>query len=227
MRATFDPRTQLLVVLITSVAVFLADMNKLWLVIAFMAVYLLAQGMYTHAVRGLVIAALLMILQELLAGAGSGVLASLRFMTYLGLRFLPVIMGAGSLGKVPSGKLLAALTLLRLPRGLLISLAVSFRFMPVMRLEYEAIQVSAKLRGVSITSPKNWLRPMRTYEYTIMPLLMRSLKLSDELAASATVKGIDCPGNKTSIHNVSFGLQDIIVLAAYTGWLVAVFRCGG
>lgn len=223
MRAIFDPRTQLLVVLVTSVAVFWADMDKVWMVTIFMAAYLLVQGMYAPVVKYLVLAALLIGLQELLNRGGSGAWSSLQFLTYLGLRFMPVMMGAGSLGRVPSGKLISALASLRLPRGLLISLAVCFRFMPVIRLEYEAIQVSAKLRGVSFTSPVNWLRPLRTYEYTIMPLLMRSLKISDELAASAAVKGIDDPGPKTSIHRIAFGLQDYLVLAAYACLLAAVF----
>ena len=224
MRAKFDPRTQLLVVLISSGAVFWADMNKLRMIIAFMVVYLLVQGLYKQTIRYLAITVLLIVFQAMLTRVGTGVVTTLSFITYLGLRFMPVIMGAGSLGRIPSGKLIAGLTKLRLPRGLLISLAVSFRFMPVMRLEYEAIQVSAKLRGVSVTSPKNWLRPLRTFEYTIVPLLMRSLKISDELAASATTKGIDYPGKKTSIHKVIFGMQDIIVLMVYTGWLVVVFR---
>ncbi|SDG11190.1 energy-coupling factor transport system permease protein [Fontibacillus panacisegetis] len=227
MRAIFDPRTQLLVVLIASGAVFLVDLSKLWQIIAFMAVYLIVQGMHRLAIRYLVIAAFLIVFQEILVRVGSSFFSSLSFLAYLGLRFLPVLMGAGSLGRVPSGKLIAALTALRLPRGLLISLAVSFRFLPIMRLEYEAIQTSAQLRGVSVTSPRNWLRPLRTFEYTIVPLLMRSLKISDELAASATTKGIDYPGQKTSIHTISFGLQDIIVLVAYTGWLVVVFQYGG
>lgn len=136
------------------------------MVTIFMAAYLLVQGMYAPVVKYLFLAALLIGLQELLNRGGSGAWSSLRFLTYLGLRFMPVMMGTGSLGRVPSGKLISALASLRLPRGLLISLAVCFRFMPVIRLEYEAIHRFAKLRGVSFTSPVNWLRPLRTYEYT-------------------------------------------------------------
>ncbi|NWL89090.1 energy-coupling factor transporter transmembrane protein EcfT [Paenibacillus sp. 79R4] len=219
-----DPRTQMLVTLITSVAVFLADLSALPWIMLFMALYLFAQGIYKTTVQYLVLALLLYLLQGWIAGSSLEVLNYLNILTFLGLRFMPVLMSALSLSKVPSGKLIAALRTLRLPMGVLVTLAVSFRFPPVMRLEYEAIQVAAKLRGVSIASPKNWLRPFSTFEYTIVPLLMRSLKISDELAASATTKGIDDPGRKTSIYPIAFRLQDAVLPIIYIAWLFAICR---
>lgn len=217
-----DPRTQLLMILITGVAVFLADFHAIPWILLFIALYLFAQGIVKATIRYLAVTLLLYLLQIWVSSSSLEILNFLRFLTFLGLRFMPVLMAALSLGRVPSGKLIAALRTLRLPMGLLVALAVGFRFMPVMKLEYEAIQVSAKLRGVSVASPRNWLKPLSTFEYTIVPLLMRSLKISDELAASAATKGIDYPGRKTSIYPIAFRWQDAVLLVAYAGWLIAV-----
>ncbi|WP_245864339.1 energy-coupling factor transporter transmembrane component T family protein [Paenibacillus donghaensis] len=226
-RIEFDPRSQLLMVLLTSLAVFLADLSSLPWIIGFMAVYLVIQGIYKQTVLYLILVLLLYLLQGWISQVELEMIRFLGFITFLGLRFIPVFMATLSLGRVPSGKLMAALQKLRLPMGILIAITVSSRFIPVLKREYEAIQVSAKLRGISITSPRNWLRPLRTFEYTIVPLLMRSLKISDELAASATTKGIDFPGKKTSIYTIAFKGRDMAVLIAYAGWLIVVFRFGG
>jgi len=202
-------------------------MNDLPWIIGFMSIYLCIQGYYKKTIQYLLIICTLFLIQYGISHVNVNILTFIGFTTFIVLRFMPVFMGAYSLGRVPSGKLIAALQRIRLPMGILITLAVSSRFMPVIRLEFDAIQVSAKLRGVSITSPKNWLRPLSTFEYTIVPLLMRSLKISDELAASATTKGIDFPGKKTSIYPLAFKWYDLAVLLIYIGWLFVFIRYGG
>lgn len=222
-----DPRTQLMIVLLTSVAVFMADFSVIPWIIFVVALYLIAQGIYKQTARYLLAALALYLLQIWVSISSLEIMTIFRFLTFLGLRFIPVLMSALALARVPSGKLIASLRKIGLPMGLLVTLAVSFRFMPVMKLEYEAIQISARLRGVSLVTPKNWLRPLSTFEYTIVPLMMRSLKISDELAASATTKGIDHPGRKTSIYQISLGWQDAVLTIAYVGLLVAVLVKGG
>ncbi|UHA72706.1 energy-coupling factor transporter transmembrane component T [Paenibacillus sp. 481] len=221
---SFDPRTQLLIVLMSSLAVFLVDMNKLLWIIAFMTVYLLLQSIYKSTLQLLLLTGLLFLLQNWIARTDVEIIKMFGFVTYLGLRLMPVFMASLSFVRVPSGKLMAALQQMKLPMGMVIAITVSSRYMPVMRLEHEAIQTSASLRGVSYRSPKNWLRPLRTFEHTIVPLLMRSLKISDQLAASATTKGIDYPGKKTSIYQISFRWQDYMLLLVYVGWLFVVYQ---
>lgn len=224
---SFDPRTQLLMVLLSSLAAFAARLEDLPWIMGFMAVYLAVQGTFAGVLQWLSAAGLLYLLQIGIIRTNVGVIQVFSFMTMLALRLIPVFMASQALMKTPSGKLLAALQRLRLPQGLLVAVAVSSRFMPVLRLEYEAVQVSARLRGVSFRSPRNWLRPLAAFEYTMVPLLMRSLKISDQLAASAATKGIDAPGPKTSIYPIAFGWQDVAVLLAYTAWLLVIRQRGG
>lgn len=226
-RIEFDPRTHLLLLLVTSVASLWADRGMLLGIIGLMAAYLLVQGMYKSAVRFGVLAVLFFLVQAWSSGFERGLATFAAFFAFLGLRLLPVLMAASALGKTPSGKLIAALRTFRIPMGVLIAIAVGSRFLPVMRTEYEAIHMSARLRGLSAASPRNWLRPLSTFEYAIVPLLMRSLKIADELAASATVKGIDAPGKKTSLYRIAFGWRDAAVLSLYIAGLIALFSYGG
>lgn len=225
--AAFDPRARLLVLLITCAAVVPADRLALLWIIGFMSVYLLVQGLYGSAVRFLLLTALLLPLQVWAEASGQGVLLMVALLSFITLRMLPVFMAAVALAAAPVGQLVAALRRWRMPMGILAALAVGARFVPVVKLEYEAIRMSARLRGLSVASPRNWLRPLAAFEYAIVPLLMRSLKIADELAAAATTKGIDYPGRKSSLYPVAWRRRDSIVLMLYIGWLCAGLYLGG
>ncbi|WP_148497781.1 energy-coupling factor transporter transmembrane component T [Paenibacillus senegalensis] len=226
-RIGFDPRVQLLIVLITGLVSFLGELHTFPWLIGFIALYLAVQGIYKPTLWFLLTAALLYAAKEWSPASPTGLWTIVAFFSLLGLRLLPVLMAAVSLGRVPAGQLIVALRTVRIPMGVLVALAVSTRFLPILRLEQEAIQTNARLRGVSAASPRNWLRPLRTFEYTIVPLLMRSLKIADELAASAATKGIDHPGPKTSLYPVALRWQDAAVLLVYSCCLIALFGYGG
>lgn len=223
-----DPRVQLLLLLVASAAGFAATERQTLLWIAgWMAAYLLVQGMYASATRFGLLAVGFYLFQGWSVQFTHSLLNMFTFFAFMGMRLLPVLMVASALGRTPSGKLIAALRTIRIPMGVLIAVAVGSRFLPVIRMEYEAIQLSARLRGLSVASPANWLRPLRTFEYAIVPLLLRSLKIADELAASATTKGIDFPGRKTSLYPVVWTTRDAVVLILTTAGLIALVYIGG
>ena len=56
-----------------------------------------------------------------------------------------------------------------------------------------------RTRGISLKSPKNWIRLNQVFEYAIIPLLMRTIRLADDLSASATTRGIDAPCKNKSL----------------------------
>ena len=145
------------------------------------------------------------------------------FFTFLGLRFTPVILVSAILQKVPSGKLVASLQTMNMPKNIIITLAVAMRFLPIMKFEYETIQMSSQLRGLSLRQLKNWLHPLRSFEYTIIPLMMRTLKIADELAASAATKGIDYPKPRTSIYMIHITILDYIILLLFAAANIVVF----
>ena len=70
-----------------------------------------------------------------------------------------------------------------------------------------------KVRGFIGTGKKSFFHPLRTMEYEVVPLIFRSLKVGDELAAASIVKGIENPKKKESYYKTNITKTDIIILA--------------
>lgn len=58
------------------------------------------------------------------------------------------------------------------------------------------------------------LHPALAYECCYTPLVMRCLRLSAELAASAELRGIEADGVRTSVHHVGFEARDALAAVA-------------
>ena len=85
----------------------------------------------------------------------------------------------------------------RVSRKLTVPLSVMFRFAPTMRQEMAHIGDSMTMRGIRPTLWGFLKAPAPMLEYVLLPLLMRSIKVSEELAASAVVRGIENPEPRT------------------------------
>ena len=54
--------------------------------------------------------------------------------------------------------------------------------------------------------------PLNTLEYAIVPMVFRSLKIADELSASAIVRGIESPCKKQSYYVSKIGFGDVLLI---------------
>ncbi len=68
-------------------------------------------------------------------------------------------------------------------------------------------------------------KPMMTLEYTMVPLLMSTATIADELAAASLSRGLDADTKRTSIEDVRLRLQDYLlilfsIVIAVTGGMV-------
>lgn len=113
-----------------------------------------------------------------------------------------------------TGDLMAALCALHLPRTAVIPFVVALRYAPTLREEARAVSASMKLRGLSPDMRNVLTRPGLIAESLIVPIMLRSAKIADELAAAAVARGIDRPGTKTSFRAPAFRLADGGTLAA-------------
>lgn len=151
--------------------------------------------------------------------------ASFRMLTNLLRRFMMPAFFAIPLATASTGMLLATLNRLRFPRTATISMAVVFRFMPTVAGEYQAIRTAQKFRGIGISVWALLKHPARSYETILVPLLMRTMKIADELAASAMLRGAAENGPMTSWHHIHFSRKDAVaggVCLMLTGLLVGV-----
>ena len=110
-----------------------------------------------------------------------------------------------------------ALDRMRLPRGVILSIAVMFRYFPSIKDDFFIIIDAMKLKGLYTSKRSAILHPIRTMEFVLVPMLFKSLKTAEELSCAALVKGIENTGKKTSYFDVKLRLIDAVFsLAAIT-----------
>ena len=67
------------------------------------------------------------------------------------------------------------------------------------------------IRGISDTVWKRVCHPLATIEYILIPLLMRCLKVTDELAASGTTRGLELECKRYALRPIRFAWPEIVV----------------
>lgn len=209
----FDVRLQFSLLIICGfLAIFVTETGSLILA-ALAILQLVCQNQYRLGLNWLIIYVCLFLARYLISTyMSASFLNVFLLMLLISLKILPTFIIASGLSKVPSGQLLASLQKLNIPKSILLTLTVALRFFPILRVESKIIGDNARLRGISLKSPKNWLHFHQTFEYTIIPLLMRTIRLADDLSASATTRGIDAPGKKTSHYAIAFRPKDSLGL---------------
>ena len=136
-------------------------------------------------------------------------------------RLVIAVIMAYPVANAPTGKLIASLDRLRVPRAATISLAVLFRFMPTVSMEYAAIRQAQRYREIGTSVKDVFLKLPQLFEYTIVPLLIRTTKIADELTASAEVRGMKLDGEYNPYYEVKMRSLD------WFAFLLAMVITGG
>ncbi len=144
------------------------------------------------------------------------------FLVYM-RRLIIAVITAYPVTKAPVGKLIASLDKLKMPRTATISLAVLFRFMPTVSMEFSAIRQAQKYRGIGMLNRKLLKQLPKLFEYTLVPLLIRTTKVADELTASAEVRGMKLRGRYNPYYEVKMRVKDWLALILATLYLAGIF----
>lgn len=194
----FDARIQFFMLLLCSIIALFITVESTILLILLALITLLLQGLYTHFFTWLFMGGLIGIFYYLIQLNPQSIFNVFSFLLFISIKLLPALIIASSLSTIPVGKLLASLQKLAIPNSILLTFTVALRFFPILRMESKIINEHAKIRGISYRQIKNWIKPKQLFEYTIVPLLMRTIKLADDLSAAATTRGIDAPTKKAA-----------------------------
>lgn len=212
-----DPRMKLLLVLVFTTATFMSP-NTFVLVWNYGLILLLyaARGLWKSVWKtGLIFGVLILCESSIRFIPHEGTRATLGLIVFLLERTAVFfVMGTWMATKMRVGDFATAMQNMRLPRGAAITLAVVFRYLPTVKEEFRQIKNTMKLRGIGLNFQNILLRPLKTCEYAIVPLVIRSLTISDELAASAMTRGLDLDTRRTSYREVRLRAGDILVTAA-------------
>lgn len=122
--------------------------------------------------------------------------------------------------------LISGMQSMRVPQKITIPIAVGLRYFPTAAEEMRAIRDARRLRGINISLKNLITRPGVTLEGALIPLLLRSANIAEELSASAVARGVDSGGRRTSIEKLQFEAQDVICLIVFAGLLILILSGG-
>lgn len=117
--------------------------------------------------------------------------------------------------------LITALQNMHIPKGFTITIAVIFRYIPTISGEFRNITNTMKMRGIDFNFKNLVLHPGRTVEYALIPLIMRSIKVADDLSASAMTRGLDLHTRRTSYREVRLKLYDFLIAGFFVFLILA------
>ena len=121
------------------------------------------------------------------------------------------------IGMAP-GEAVATFKKLHAPESLALPMTFMLRFFPTVKGEFYHVFSALRLRKLL-----SWKHPINSLEYIITPIIFRSSRISEELAASAECRGISYPGNHTCLRKIQFKLKDYIM--TFTALLITVLLC--
>lgn len=138
----------------------------------------------------------------------------------------PIFLLAWDFINTPPGEISALLSRLNMPTAVILGVLVVFRFFPTMRAELKSVFLSMKNRG--LTGVKQFLiKPAKSCEYVLIPLLLRLLMTADQLSISAIARGGESPGHRNSYYERKLGLTDGILMGLWTVLLILSLWIGG
>ena len=170
--------------------------------------------------------ALLAVLLYLIRFHGLHMVVFSEFYVLMFWNLSPVFIVGWDLITTPPGEIAAFLSRIHMPSSVILGLLVMFRFFPTMKAELKAMGLSMKNRG--LTSVKQFTgHPLASFEYVLVPLLLRILQIADQLAVSAVARGAERPGVRKSYYETTMHMRDWCFLALWGIVTAAVLCVGG
>ena len=213
-RKTVDPRIKLtLLPIVGFVSFFISDTIILFGLIVFAFFLYAYNGMWKRALRFILFFMLLFCIE---LGVGKFCEASIVFAIYMFIYFASrmtlIAMFGGYITKTVSvNEILEALNRMKVPRSIGVPFSVLLRFVPTIKIEFRALKENMKIRGVVTNRFFPLLHPIKYIEYTLVPLLMRMIKISDELSASALIRGLDSDEKRVTLTELRFRKTDLMI----------------
>ena len=211
-----DPRTALLATCLLGIAAVISNRPEAaHAACAIGALCALAAGAWRPCIALSAAYGLIAAVMALAEGAGNATLViAVVMLSYMAQKFVVLSLLGISLSKLASMQdLLAALQAMGAPQAVLIPCMVVLRFFPTIRRDASHLMESLKTRRVLAGGGYALRHPALVCELLVVPLLMRSVRVSDELAASALVRGLGGEIRPTMLHSLSFGVKDAVVTA--------------
>ena len=229
-RGFLDPRTKLALVLVLALFVMgglggdqLKGIKTILSVLPFLL--LLIERQWKRFARGV---AMLVI--------GYGLLLAMPYLpgvlNYIALmcggiltRFVvTIVMGEYLIATTSVSEFISAMERLHMPQAITVPMSVMFRLFPTIGSEWKSIRRAMTMRGIHLGGAKAG----QVLEYQLVPMMTSTVRIGEELSASALTRGLGAPVKRTNICRIGFRVQDILLLAGCV-FVIAVWSlelCG-
>lgn len=180
----------------------------------FMLLYLSMQSFYRAGFLYFFAGVLIAFLRAL-TGRGGMTIFLPDVLLFSLLRISLVMMAAYAMVRMPPSEVTAAFMKMRFPAALALPITFMLRFAPTVRGEFRTTFSALRMRGLL-----SFAHPMRAFEYTLIPVITRSAAISDDLAASAELRGIANPGKHSCLRDIRFRTVDSVLILISIGLAV-------
>lgn len=115
---------------------------------------------------------------------------------------VPMVMGYSIMASISVSEFITSMERMYVPSAITIPLSVMFRFFPTISEENLAISEMMKVR-------KSKTKRM---EYQLVPVMMSTVRIADELSQASMTKGLGGSDKRTHICKVGFRVQDYVLI---------------
>ena len=213
-RGFLDPRTKLALVLVLALFVMgglggeqMKGIKTILSVLPF--VLLLIERQWKRFARGIVMLVI-----------GYGLLLVMPYLpgilNYIALmcggiltRFVvTIVMGEYLIATTSVSEFVSAMERLHMPQAITIPMSVMFRLFPTIGSEWRSICRAMTMRGIHLGGAKAG----QVLEYQLVPMMTSTVRIGEELSASALTRGLGAPVRRTNICRIGFRVQDVILI---------------
>lgn len=225
---TVDPRTKLVLMLVTSVVAMTGYRGPILLIKPYFFcipfILLLLEGRPLAALKSAAVYAVLLHWEVLafFLPAGGAWREVVRMLTGVVASFMPcLVMGHYMISTTKISEFICAMQRMRISPKIIIPFVVLFRFFPTITQEYRYIQEAMRIRGIGF---KNG--PVAMMEYRLVPLMISLVKTGDDLSAAAATRGLSAQETRTNLCELRFGVQDGVLCLISVGVLIVFLASG-
>ena len=218
-RSLLDPRTSLFSILVISMIMIGGSLSGVvfWLRLFCCTVpfgFLLVMKKYQFAVIYFFLYLFSTVIEGAVIQLTSGALNLILVIT-AGIisRFLaPMVMGYCVMQSTTVSEFVTAMERMHVPQIITIPLSVMFRFFPTIGEENSAISEAMRMRQIGGKKRS----PLKKIEYELVPVIMSTVRIADELSQASLTKGLGGNVKRTHICEVGLRMRDYILLTLLT-----------
>lgn len=185
-----DPFFQILTFVLIISLTFFVSLKESFVLALLGVAYLIVQGTFKSGLKYLVATLLISLMLVLILRTTNTYISLLGWLITILFKLLPTMIFGVSLGLIPINELRNVMAGFKIPNQLQMALIVGLRYFSILSDELHEIRQARLTHGLSFRNPIYFRKPLLLMDYYLVPTLMRTTKLIDDLSVAAFTEGL-------------------------------------